>query len=74
MLEYFSSILHLSDLEKLENGLHMYCKTDSIRAALSLHRLHHYICQNRQNFMQIIITKYPLNIKNKEKDQIEIQD
>jgi len=24
--------------------------------------------------MQIIITKYPLNVKNKKKDQIEMQD
>jgi hypothetical protein len=52
----------------------MYGKTASVHAALSLHRLRHYICQNRQNFMQIIITKYPLNVKNEEKDQIEMQD
>jgi len=72
---YFSSILHLSDLlEKCENGLHMYCKTDGIRAALLLHRLHQYVCQNRHNFMQIIIVKYQLRVKNKEKDQIEMQD
>jgi hypothetical protein len=73
-MEYFSSVLHLSNLKKLENGLHMYCKTDVIRATLLLHRLYQYVCQNRQNFMQIIITKYPLNVKNKEKDQIEILD
>jgi hypothetical protein len=66
------SLLHLSGLEKLEYGLHIYIVKQTVTLAALL--LHHNSCQNRQNCIQIIITKYPPNVKNKEKDKIKMQD